>query len=42
MGKENELIKAAKRGDLKFLERYLGQQNKRTSVMGRLVTIPLS
>ena len=37
MGKEAELIKAAKKGDLKFLERYLGQQNKRTSVIGRLV-----
>ncbi len=35
MGKEAELIKAAKKGDLKFLERYLGQQNKRTSVIGR-------
>ena len=37
MGKEAELIKAAKKGDLRTLERYLGQNIKRVSVMGRLV-----
>ena len=37
MGKEQELFRAAKTGDLRTLERLLGQQSKRASVMGRLV-----
>lgn len=36
MGKEAELIKAAKKGDLRTLERYLGQNIKRVSVMGSI------
>ena len=37
MGREQELFRAAKTGDLRTLERLLGQQSKRASVMGRLV-----
>ena len=35
MGKEQELFRAAKTGDLRTLERLLGQQSRRGSVMGR-------
>lgn len=35
MGKEAELIKAAKTGDIRTLEKHLSHITKRTSVIGR-------